>query len=75
MWLNDGVPSVMTMCCARAASAARSDTAMPPTPVQHLLHAGLLERHTTVAHCGGALRVVVDAQHAQPAVREADGER
>ena len=31
MWLNDGVPSVITICRACAASAARSETSIGPT--------------------------------------------
>ena len=72
---NDGVPSVMHDVRRRAAaSATRSDHAIVPAAVhalEQLLGARLLERHPRRrAPPSSALGVVVDADHAQPAVGE-----
>ena len=43
--------------------------------VQDLLGARLLERHAAVRHGGEALGIGVDAEYAQPAIGEGQGER
>ena len=75
---KDGVPSVITMCSASAASTTRSESLKRPeaaTRVQQLLRPGLVERHAGLADGLQTVRVVVHAQHGEPAVGERQCER
>ena len=75
---NDGVPSVMTMWRAEAASATRSDHAIVPAAVTRssdLRRAGLVERHPRRAHRVEPLAVDLDADRPQPPVGEGERER
>ncbi len=70
---KDGVPSVITIWRAAAASATRSLSSKRPggvDAVEQVLGAGLLERHPPFADGAEASRVVVDPDHPQTPVRE-----
>ena len=75
---KEGVPSVITMCSAWAASGTLSDSVEAtrrPHALEQLLGAGLLERHRAALDSQQPLGVVVDPEHAQAAVGEAQRQR
>jgi len=73
MWENDGVPSVITMLAAAAASTISADGDLDA--LDQLLRARLQKRHPPLADRAQPLRIVVDAEHRQSVVGEAERER
>ena len=75
---NDGVPSVRMMSRAAAASDTRSDqleAAGGDHPLEHLLSAGLVERHPRGPNRLEPVEVAIDAEDAQTPVGEAQRQR
>ena len=75
---NEGVPSVITICVACAASATRSDSRNRPLAVTRSSSscgAGLSERHAPLAHGCQPGGIVVDPDHPQATVRERQRQR
>ena len=77
---KEGVPSVITMCRACAASATRSESAQAPRSAMHPCSSSSCapvssKGITPFAHGIQARGVVVDPDDAQPAVGERERER
>ena len=75
---NDGVPSVMTMWSASAASATCSDHAIVPAavdPREDLGRPRLVERHAPRAHRRQPFGIDLDPDHTQPPVGERERQR
>ena len=74
MWENDGVPIVITMSSAWAASAARSRQLEAPgvgDTLEQLLGPGFGERHPPVSDRVEQGGIVIDPEHTHPTIGEA----